>query len=101
MNSRQVAGLSHVVERILGKPVDKSMQVSNWELRPLSEAQVKYAAQDAHVLLLLHDRMIDDPSNGEYSQREELPVAYSAFNVVRLDSTLWLPCKKVSRGTQI
>lgn len=65
MSGRQIAGLSHVAERILGKPVDKAMQVSNWEIRPLSKAQIKYAAQDAHILLLLHDRMFDDPDSGE------------------------------------
>lgn len=65
ITGRQVAGLSHVTERVLGKPLDKSMQVSNWGMRPLSTAQLKYAAQDAHILLLLFDLMIDDKDEGE------------------------------------
>ena len=51
-------GLSHVVHKLLGKPLDKSMQVSNWEARPLSVWQTKYAAQDAHVLLLLYRYLV-------------------------------------------
>ena len=51
-------GLSHVVKRLLGKPLDKSMQVSDWEMRPLSPWQIQYAAQDAHVLLSLYKYLV-------------------------------------------
>jgi hypothetical protein len=47
--------LSALVERTLGKPLDKSQQASNWAARPLSEAQMLYAANDAHVLTVLFD----------------------------------------------
>lgn len=40
---------------MLGKPLDKSMQVSDWEARPLTERQIRYAALDAHAVLALHD----------------------------------------------
>lgn len=33
------------------------MQLSNWEVRPLTARQVAYAAQDAHVLLLLYKQL--------------------------------------------
>ncbi len=36
-------GLSQLVKQCLGKPLDKTYQVSNWEQRPLSEEQIKYA----------------------------------------------------------
>lgn len=36
-------GLSLLVEKCLGKPLDKSQQLSDWERRPLKEKQVRYA----------------------------------------------------------
>lgn len=38
-------GLSHLVARYLGKPLDKSQQFSDWERRPLRVDQVKYAGK--------------------------------------------------------
>ena len=52
-----MVGLSEVVLTLLGKPLDKFMQMSNWNRRPLTEGQICYAAQDAHVLLALYDHM--------------------------------------------
>uniref|UniRef100_K3X4Q2 3'-5' exonuclease domain-containing protein n=1 Tax=Globisporangium ultimum (strain ATCC 200006 / CBS 805.95 / DAOM BR144) TaxID=431595 RepID=K3X4Q2_GLOUD len=43
--------LSSATTQILAKPLDKRMQVSNWEDRPLSMEQVQYAALDAHCLV--------------------------------------------------
>lgn len=36
-------GLSLLVQHILGKPLDKTEQLSNWEKRPLREEQIIYA----------------------------------------------------------
>lgn len=51
-----VAGhkLDDVCERELGIYLDKTLQTSDWTLRPLSEAQLAYAAIDAEVLVELH-----------------------------------------------
>ncbi len=38
-------GLSTLALHVLGRPLDKSMQMSDWEARPLSQRQVVYAAQ--------------------------------------------------------
>jgi hypothetical protein len=46
--------LGEVCERELQIYLDKSLQTSDWTLRPLSEEQLKYAAIDAEVLVLLH-----------------------------------------------
>lgn len=36
-------GLSLLVQHVLGKPLDKTEQLSNWEKRPLREEQILYA----------------------------------------------------------
>ncbi len=44
-------GLSALVESLLGLPLNKLDQMSDWNKRPLTENQVIYAALDAFVLL--------------------------------------------------
>ncbi len=39
------SGLSSLVERYLGKPLDKSNQLSDWEKRPLRIDQIRYAGE--------------------------------------------------------
>eukprot|EP00392_Amoebophrya_sp_AT5.2_P019316 g20095.t1 len=51
-------GLAVVVEMLLGRPLDKSAQRSDWVRRPLTTAQRNYAALDAYVLLLLDDKLL-------------------------------------------
>lgn len=36
-------GLSLLVQQVLGKPLDKTQQLSNWDRRPLGEGQLVYA----------------------------------------------------------
>eukprot|EP00434_Breviolum_minutum_P005785 symbB.v1.2.005100.t1/scaffold234.1/size257806/19 len=48
-------GLQAVAAWALGRWMDKSLQTSNWDQRPLTRAQQEYAALDASVLLRLHD----------------------------------------------
>ncbi len=40
---RKDKGLSEFVKLVLGKPLDKSEQVSDWERRPLRRSQITYA----------------------------------------------------------
>jgi 3'-5' exonuclease len=51
----QGKGLSAVSSALLGKPVDKMYQLSDWQKRPLTEDQIVYAATDAAVLIAVHD----------------------------------------------
>jgi ATP-dependent Lhr-like helicase len=61
IHGRDVLGghsLATVCERELGFTLDKSEQTSNWSRRPLDAEQLRYAALDAEVLLLLHGRLV-------------------------------------------
>jgi uncharacterized protein with PIN domain len=51
----QAKGLSAVCRQWLGKDLNKAEQVSDWDARPLSASQVKYAAMDAWVLTAIFD----------------------------------------------
>ena len=48
-------GLQHACARLLGVGLDKTQQTSDWERRPLTAAQLEYAALDAAVLPPLWD----------------------------------------------
>jgi ribonuclease D len=49
--------LASVSEHLLGIPMDKSLQRSNWRRRPLTRAQLEYAALDARICLLVYDEL--------------------------------------------
>lgn len=40
-------GLSELVRRCLGRPLNKGEQMSNWENRPLRVDQIRYAGKDS------------------------------------------------------
>ncbi|XP_046901753.1 exonuclease mut-7 homolog isoform X1 [Hypomesus transpacificus] len=55
-------GLSLLVQQILGRPLDKIEQLSNWERRPLRTSQLRYAAADAYCLLEVYSALSKDPA---------------------------------------
>ncbi|XP_070374396.1 exonuclease mut-7 homolog isoform X13 [Equus asinus] len=61
-------GLSLLVQQVLGKPLDKRQQLSNWDRRPLSEAQLVYAATDAYCLLEVYRVLCRDPTRFHLSE---------------------------------
>mmetsp|Transcript_9442 Transcript_9442/g.31568 ORF Transcript_9442/g.31568 Transcript_9442/m.31568 type:complete len:608 (-) Transcript_9442:178-2001(-) len=78
--SRQNFGLSAACKSLLGHPLSKEMQVSNWNLRPLADEQIRYAATDAQCLVLLY--RVLGPEIAERARR------------------LWLSSKKSGKGKQ-
>ena len=57
-DASSVKSLSALVQKVLGSPLDKRQQLSNWEARPLSGNQMRYAAIDAWVLMRLMDKAL-------------------------------------------
>jgi len=55
---RQGLGLSALVESHFGVRLSKAFQRSDWGQRPLSGAQLAYAALDTHYLLALRDLLV-------------------------------------------
>ncbi|XP_044782516.1 exonuclease mut-7 homolog isoform X9 [Bubalus bubalis] len=55
-------GLSLLVQQVLGKPLDKTQQLSNWDRRPLGERQLVYAAADAYCLLEVYWALCREPA---------------------------------------
>ena len=55
---RDLEGLSKLCVRQLGGGIDKKMQCSDWAVRPLSAAQLRYAGLDASVLVQLFDSLL-------------------------------------------
>ncbi|KAL3657926.1 hypothetical protein V7S43_017125 [Phytophthora oleae] len=56
--------LSQCVLHVLGKPLDKRMQLSDWNQRPLSSDQLKYAALDALCLVQVVDKLRTQDNSG-------------------------------------
>ncbi len=85
--------LATLAMRHLGIEMDKSHQRSNWATRPLSQAQLEYAAKDAIVTLLLYEKVSKQGSSGHYqrqsrfSYNEERPLVTTFEQPVRHLST--------------
>ena len=51
--------LSHVAEVVLGKVIDKSLQLSDWSRSVLTPQQIEYAATDVFVVREIFRKMLD------------------------------------------
>jgi ribonuclease D len=49
--------LASLTEHLFGLPIDKTLQKSNWRRRPLTRAQIEYAALDARMALLVYEEL--------------------------------------------
>jgi ribonuclease D len=52
-------GLKKLSGIILGRRISKSQQVSNWDADLLTEAQLRYAATDAWICLVIYNKLRD------------------------------------------
>jgi len=50
--------LEVLVQRVLTRSIDKEQQCSDWGQRPLTPAQIRYAADDAYVVVAMFDAAI-------------------------------------------
>ncbi|CAK6433445.1 unnamed protein product [Pipistrellus nathusii] len=70
-------GLSLLVQQVLGRPLDKAQQLSNWDRRPLAEGQLLYAAADAYCLLEVYWALCSEPARvhlvGDLARSPEPP----------------------------
>ncbi|HEX7314644.1 MAG TPA: HRDC domain-containing protein [Pyrinomonadaceae bacterium] len=64
--------LAALCEHLFGLPIDKTLQKSNWRRRPLTRAQIEYAALDARMALLVYgelSRMLTEEGRLELALR--------------------------------
>jgi ribonuclease D len=52
-------GLKKLSGIVLGRRISKSQQVSNWDADLLTEAQLRYAATDAWICLMIYYKLRD------------------------------------------
>ncbi len=101
------ANLRCVADRYLGaeNPVtDKSRQLADWTLRPLSPEMVEYALADSRVLLPLSEELglrLDSEGMGSYPALEGdavLALAWCELNGIPLDNDEWLAIEADNRA---
>ena len=71
------ASLSSLTKRVLGAGLDKTQQASDWQARPLTDAQLVYAALDARVLVQLYDVLVQTGGDGVCVSRIDVAVPLS------------------------
>ncbi|TMW60380.1 hypothetical protein Poli38472_000422 [Pythium oligandrum] len=62
-DASQTVSLATLAEQYLGKPLDKRSRLSDWERRPLTRAQLHYAALDAYALVAIYKKMQEQVSS--------------------------------------
>jgi ribonuclease D len=78
LGSHSLASLS---EHLFGLPLDKRFQSSNWRRRPLTRAQIEYAALDARMALLVYEEL-----RRRLAEQGRLELALRASEIAPADS---------------
>lgn len=87
-------GLSLLVQQVLGKPLDKTQQLSNWDRRPLDEGQLLYAG--GHPLPAPHASHTPVPLPRQ-SRRLRLTTVYPAADAYCLLEVYQALCREPAR----
>ena len=59
---KKCSSLKAVTEEILGQSLCKYEQCSDWNLRPISQTKLHYAALDALICIILYKKIVEDKS---------------------------------------
>ena len=96
--------LEKMAARHLNIVMDKNLQRSNWAIRPLTAAQLTYAALDAVLTLHLYNKLANLGFNGDYQKRlghslhEERPQVTIFEQPVRAASEPILPNEQAEQA---
>ncbi|MBA3582485.1 MAG: ribonuclease D [Gammaproteobacteria bacterium] len=92
-------GYANLVEKLLGVIVDKSQTRTDWSKRPLSEAQIEYAADDVRYLAQIYPMLIADlEKRGRHAWLHEDFAALSDIQRYEVHpENLWQRIKQVNR----
>lgn len=64
--------LARLAEFMVGKTIDKRQQISDWAIRPLSKAQIEYAALDAAVSPLILEKALHMSGAGVMFEQSDI-----------------------------
>ncbi|MBI2069642.1 MAG: HRDC domain-containing protein [Elusimicrobia bacterium] len=81
-------GLSAILETRFSVRLDKDMQRSNWGLRPLTKAQIHYAAEDVRYLAALSElqaRELKERERWEHAREAFEALAYSEIAITEFN----------------
>jgi ribonuclease D len=92
-------GYAELVARQLGHSIDKGQTRTDWSRRPLTAAQLAYAADDVHHLLLLHTELGQAlAAKGRAGWVEQETATYEDPALYRTDpATAWRRLKGLNR----
>lgn len=98
-------GLSATVERFFGATLDKDQARTDWLARPLSDAQLKYAAADVLYLPALYAHLAPRVAASAHVARMQADAAAALARVTQNDAPEWtyrrLKAAFVLRGPQL
>ncbi len=86
----QNIGYSRLVEQVLGVKVSKSMQNSNWVRRPLSDAQIRYAAIDVEYLQEIYTILNEKNKFSDFYQQDKDHLIYLVKNPASINVNSFL-----------
>jgi ribonuclease D len=92
-------GYANLVEKVLGKILDKSQTRTNWKRRPLRPGQLQYAADDVIYLARIYEQLAARLSTGQLDTlRQECALLENPELYAPDPATMW---RKVRQAKQL